>query len=54
MPNNETPVHFSVIDLSAEAKKAWGSQWNKPEISYRFSNGKEFELRTEDAGIYDV
>jgi hypothetical protein len=50
--NNETEVKFRQIDLSAEMKKAWGAEWNKPEIAYEFSNGKKYELRTEDAGIY--
>ena len=45
-------VTVKVVDLSAEAKKAWGPDWNKPSTSYRFSNGREFELRTQDAAIY--
>lgn len=40
------------IDLNAEVKKAWGPEWNKPEVEYRFSNGREFTRRTEDSGIY--
>lgn len=40
------------IDLSAEARKLWGPKWNAPEISYRFSSGREFTLRTGDAAIY--
>lgn len=51
--NNETAPTFRVIDLAAEVRKIWGSEWNKPETSYVFSNGRQFELRTEDAGIYD-
>lgn len=43
---------FREIDLSAEVKRIWGTKWNKPEISYRFSNDREFELRTGDAAIY--
>ena len=42
----------SVIDLGAEVRKMWGPNWNKPETSYEFSNGRKFELRTEDAAIY--
>ena len=45
------PSNFSVIDLAAEAKKAWGPEWNKPEPSYEFST-RTFELRTQDAAIY--
>lgn len=48
------PSNFKVIDLSAEAKKAWGPEWNKPETSYEFSSGRKFEERTEDAGIYQT
>lgn len=45
---------FRTIDMSAEAKKIWGPKWNAPEISYEFSNGRKFELRTGDAGIYET
>lgn len=55
MPNNhESDVKFSVIDLGAEAKKAWGPEWNAPEVSYEFSNGRKFKLRTGDAAIYET
>lgn len=40
------------VDLSAEVRRIWGPKWNQPETSYEFSNGRKFELRTEDAGIY--
>lgn len=40
---------FRVIDMNAEVKKMWGPEWNKPEVSYEFSNGRKFELKTEDA-----
>lgn len=43
---------FREIDLSAEVRKLWGANWNKPETAYEFSNGRKFELRTEDAAIY--
>ena len=56
MPGTPTePSHdpvFRTIDLSAEAKRLWGPKWNAPEISYEFSNGRKFELRTGDAAIY--
>ena len=55
MPNEpNTDVSSRQIDLSAEVKKIWGAKWNAPEVAYRFSNGREFELRTEDAGIYQT
>lgn len=44
---------FRTIDMSAEAKKAWGPKWNAPEVSYEFS-GKTFYLRTGDAAIYST
>jgi hypothetical protein len=42
---------FRTIDLSAEAKKIWGPQWNAPEVAYEFGSRK-FTLRTGDAAIY--
>lgn len=50
--SDTAPSNFKVIDLNAEAKKMWGPEYNNPEKSYEFSNGRTFELRTEDAGIY--
>ena len=41
-----------IIDMGAEARKAWGPEWNAPEVAYEFSNGKKFKLKTEDAAIY--
>jgi hypothetical protein len=42
------------IDLSAEIKKVWGTEWAKPELEYEFSNGKKFYRRTEHAGVYET
>lgn len=51
--NEQNPKpSFRVIDLAAEAKKEWGPNWSKAEVSYEFSNGRKFELRTGDASIY--
>lgn len=52
--NNESDAKFRVIDMGAEAKKAWGPKWNEPETSYEFSSGRKFQLRTEDAAIYET
>ena len=53
MPNNPpNNVNFRVIDMNAEVKKIWGAEYNKAEVSYEFSNGRSFELRTGDAAIY--
>ena len=43
---------FREINLSAEIKKGWGPKWNEPEVSYEFSSGRKFYLRTQDAAIY--
>lgn len=48
-PND--PV-FREIDMGAEVKKIWGVKWNEPPVSYEFSGGRKFTLRTEDAAIY--
>ncbi len=52
--NNENDPVFKELNLSAEIKKIWGPQWNKPEVAYEFSNGRKFTLRTEDAAIYST
>lgn len=56
MPATPTEVAHEpttkVLDWNAEVRKLWGSEYNKPTTSYEFSNGRKFELRTEDAGIY--
>lgn len=54
MADARTEVHFKEIDLGAEVKKIWGQRWNAPEVSYEFSNGKKYELKTEDAAIYET
>lgn len=43
---------FRTIDMGAEIRRIYGPHWNEPEISYKFSNGREFKLRTGDAAIY--
>ena len=52
--NNESDVTFRTIDMSAEARKAWGKEWNAPEVVYEWSNGKKHYLRTGDAAIYET
>ena len=45
------PAHDVVVrevNWTAEVKKLWGEKWAKPEVEYRFSNGREFVRRTED------
>jgi hypothetical protein len=53
MEDSHQPT-FRTIDMSAEARKAWGPKWNAPEVSYEFSNGRKFHLRTGDAAIYET
>lgn len=43
---------FTTIDMSAEARRAWGAKWGAPELAYEFSNGRKFYLKTGDAAIY--
>jgi len=43
---------FRELNLSAEIKRAYEPNWNAPEVSYRFSNDREFKLRTGDSAIY--
>lgn len=54
MADSRTEVNFREIDLGAEVKKVWGPKWNAPEVAYEFSNGRKFELKTEDAAIYET
>lgn len=32
-----------LIDWSAEVRKSWGDEYNKPDTAYQFSNGREFK-----------
>lgn len=47
---NHDPI-TRTIDMSAEARKAWGPKWNAPELEYEFT-GRKFYRRTGDAAIY--
>lgn len=48
-PNN---ISATTINLSAEIQRIWGPEYNRPSISYEFSNGRKFYLMTQDASIY--
>lgn len=50
----ESDVKFSTLDWNALVKEQWGPEWNAPEISYEWSNGKKHYLRTGDAAIYET
>lgn len=48
-PNTRTRV----IDLGAEAKKAWGTEFARPDVGYEFSNGRKFDSSDKsESGIY--
>jgi hypothetical protein len=49
----ENNVTGRTIDLSAEVRRLLGPEWNKPSVSYEFTERK-FYLRTEDAAIYET
>lgn len=40
-------VTGKTIDWNAEVRKAWGPEWNKPEVEYDF-NGRKFYRRSSD------
>ena len=50
--SDTSPPSTKQINLTAEIRKIWGPEWNAPESSYEFSNGRKFVLRTGDAAIY--
>ncbi len=43
MTTPTNPVKFRDYDLASLARKAWGEEWNKPDIGYEFSNGRKFD-----------
>lgn len=46
LPNTRT------IDWGGEIRKAWGDEWHKREVAYKFSNGRKFETSTPNGGPY--
>ena len=50
--SDTSPPTVKTVNLTAEIRKIWGPEWNAPEASYEFSNGRKFVLRTGDAAIY--
>jgi hypothetical protein len=50
---DEHNVTGRTLDLAAEVRRLWGTEWNKPSVSYEFTDRK-FYLRTEDAAIYET
>ncbi len=37
------PVTTRVLNWAAEVRKAWGDEYQKPDVAYEFSNGRKFE-----------
>ena len=50
--SDTSPPTAKTVNLTAEIRKIWGPEFNAPEVSYEFSSGRKFELRTGDAAIY--
>ena len=53
MANTPPPVTTNNIDYAALVRKVQGEDANKPEIVYKFSNGKEYKSTDNtNSGIY--
>ncbi len=50
---NSKPVTTRILNWGAEVRKAWGDEYQKPDVAYEWSNGKKHEStdRTEN-GFY--
>lgn len=46
------PPSYRTLNWAAMVRKAWGKEWKKPEVAYRFSNGREFESSDRNGGPY--
>lgn len=43
----------TLINIRELAMKAWGKEWNKPDVAYEFSKGRTFESTDlQRGGIY--
>lgn len=52
--NNEQQVRFRTLSWEEMVKRAWGKEWNKPDVVYEFSNNRKFESTdSQDTGIYE-
>lgn len=38
-----TPPIFREINYGALVRQQWGDEWLRPDIAYRFSNGRTFD-----------
>lgn len=41
MSQDKSTLPSKVIDWAAEVRKAWGPEFNQPDVCYQFSNGRE-------------
>ena len=43
-----------MFDWAALVRQAWGPEFHEPDVSYKFSNGREFKSTdSTDSGIYE-
>lgn len=45
-------VKTRLINWAAEVRKELGEEYNKPEVAYEFSNGREFKDTGDNHGVY--
>ncbi len=46
-------VQFRTLSLAELARKAWGKEWNKPDVAYEFTGNRKFESTdSRESGIY--
>jgi len=52
--NDPTKVTTRILDWAELVKKAWGPEWNEPDIAYRFGNERTFKSSDgNQGGIYE-
>ncbi len=50
---NTKPVTTRVLNWGAEVRKAWGDEYQKPDVAYEWSNGKKHESTDRsESGFY--
>lgn len=50
MSQDKSVLPSKVIDWAAEVRKAWGPEFYQPDVSYQFSNGREFKSSDGNRG----
>lgn len=55
MPDdNEQRVKFRDLSWEEICRRAWGKQWNEPEVVYEFTGSREFKSTDHtSSGIYE-